>query len=368
MLVDEIRREGPIAFSRFMAVALYGDGVGFFARGGGSGRRDRDFVTSPEVGPLFGACVARALDVSWRDAGVPDPFIVVEAGAGNGRLAREILRAEPECSSALRYLLVETSEVLADAQHELLSLEPADESLGAVLRGEDDEPKAVGGRGPIVSALSDLPARFDGVLLANELIDNLVVDIAVFDGEWHEVRIGWDGERFVESRVPLETAPAAFSAAPPGARVPLPVGASEWLTRAGGSLRPRGRLILIDYVIDAATLLTRGEDWLRGYRAHGREDVLLAPGATDITADVVREQLVTAASAAGFSLAGDVAQSEWLAALGIDELVAQGAQAWREGAARGDLEAIAGRSRAVEAAALTDATGLGAFRVLEFDR
>ena len=63
-----------------MEAALYGEG-GFFAEGGGAGRAGRDFITSPEVGSLFGACVARALDGWWRELGAPDPFLVVEAGA-----------------------------------------------------------------------------------------------------------------------------------------------------------------------------------------------------------------------------------------------------------------------------------------------
>jgi SAM-dependent MidA family methyltransferase len=82
-----------------MEAALYEPDAGFFARGHGAGRARGDFVTSPEVGPLFGACVARALDRWWRDLGAPDPFVVLEAGAGPGRLCREVLRAEPECAA-----------------------------------------------------------------------------------------------------------------------------------------------------------------------------------------------------------------------------------------------------------------------------
>ena len=82
---DPARR--PDHVRRFMEAALYGEG-GFFASGQGAGRAGRDFVTSPEVGSLFGACVARALDRMWHALGAPDPFLVVEAGAGNGRLAR----------------------------------------------------------------------------------------------------------------------------------------------------------------------------------------------------------------------------------------------------------------------------------------
>ncbi len=88
-IVERIHRGGPIRFGAFMDLALYGP-QGFFARGGGAGRSGQDFITSPEVGPLFGVCVARALAAEWERLGEPDPFLVVEAGAGNGRLAREV--------------------------------------------------------------------------------------------------------------------------------------------------------------------------------------------------------------------------------------------------------------------------------------
>src|ERR1700692_5107001 len=136
-----------------MEVALYGEG-GFFASGHGAGRSGRDFVTSPEVGPLFGACVALSLDRLWRALGEPDPFLVVEAGAGNGRLAREVLRAAPSCLRALRYVLVERAAALRAEQRERLALEPADEALGPFVRRADDD-QAVPARsaGPVFTAV-----------------------------------------------------------------------------------------------------------------------------------------------------------------------------------------------------------------------
>src|SRR5262245_28958644 len=106
VIARRIHREGPIPFDEFMELAMYDDEGGFCTKGGGAGRRGHDFITSPEIGPLFGACVARALDGWWEELDAPDPFLFVEAGAGPGRLAREVLRAEPECLPALRYVLV----------------------------------------------------------------------------------------------------------------------------------------------------------------------------------------------------------------------------------------------------------------------
>jgi hypothetical protein len=83
---------------------------------------------------------------------------------------------------------------------------------------------------------------------------------------------------------------------------------------------------------------------------------------------VPKEHLFLAASRAGFGVELDTTQAEWLRSLGIDDLVDEGATVWRERAHLGDLEAIAGRSRAGEAAALTDPTGLGAHRVILLER
>ncbi|MEX2048295.1 MAG: SAM-dependent methyltransferase, partial [Gemmatimonadota bacterium] len=111
VLAERIHREGPIPFDAFVETALYGDG-GFFDRGRGAGRANRDFVTSPEVGQLFGAVVARALDRWWEELGRPDPFLVVDAGAGRGRLAADVLAASPESAGAMRLVLVERSAEL----------------------------------------------------------------------------------------------------------------------------------------------------------------------------------------------------------------------------------------------------------------
>ena len=101
---------GAVPFSTFVELALYGP-HGFYtdpAATGSAGRRG-DFLTAPEVGPLFGAVVARFLDAEWERLERPDPFTVVDAGAGPGTLARAVLAARPACAGALRYLAVEVS-------------------------------------------------------------------------------------------------------------------------------------------------------------------------------------------------------------------------------------------------------------------
>ncbi len=195
-LVERIHREGPIPFDAYVEAALYGDG-GFFASGHGAGRAGADFVTSPEVGQLFGALVARHVDRVWDALGRPDPFVVVEAGAGRGRLAADVLAAAPECAPALRYVLVERSDTLRAAQRELLTIEPNDSAFGpGELEDGETQPVPVAGQGPIVTALDDLPAaHVEGLVLANELFDNLpfrVVERTAVG--WSEVRVDHDGD------------------------------------------------------------------------------------------------------------------------------------------------------------------------------
>ena len=129
-------------------------------------------------------------------------------------------------------------------------------------------------------------------------------------------------------------------------------------------------MLAIDYIDDARGLVERGAPgWLRTYRAHDRgASPLDAPGTLDITADVVREQLLRAARASGFTLVSDSPQADWLGALGIADLVEAGRRTWESRAHLGDLEALAGRSRVNEASALTDAAGLGAHRVVTLSR
>lgn len=374
-----IERDGPIPFDWFMERALYEPGAGFFAQGRGPGRAGRDFVTSPQVGPLFGLLVARALDGWWRELGEPDPFVVIDAGAGTGALARSVLRAQPACAPALRYVMVERSAALRAEHRHGLDLEPPDEALGPFVHVDRTEaPEPEPGTGPIVSSLEDLPAQpFPGVVIANELLDNLPFGIARWMGAWwDEIRVGLEGEQFVEVAVPLAPRDARVLDSlhdtrilEPGTEVPVPRAMQTWLARAASAIGS-GFLLVIDYAVSVADLGQRpARSWLRTYADHHRgDDPLVDPGSRDITADVVVEQLDGAARAAGWRARPSQAQADWLRALGIDELVAEGRAQWEAGAHRGDLDAVAGRSRAVESAALCDPTGLGGFLVAPFSR
>jgi SAM-dependent MidA family methyltransferase len=362
-----------------MEAALYDPDAGFFATTGRAGRAGGDFLTSVEVGSLFGALVSQAIDGWWDGMGRPDPFLVVDAGAGRGQLARDVLRAGPRCAPALRYVLVERSAALRATAAELLPLEPAELALGPAVPPEpDEEPVAVPGSGPMVTALAELPAGpATAVVVANELADNLPFRIVErVSGGWVEIRVAdtsspeATGQVFSEIALPADEGLAAAAArlveggdVPPGARLPVPTGLSDWIRSAEAMLR-RGVIVVIDYGAPVQELASRGQSgWLRTYRGQRRGGSPLdRPGSQDITADVPVEGLRRAAAAAGLAVLTETTQSGWLRSLGVDELVAEARAAWH-GRAATDLAAIAARSRVHEAEALLDPAGLGGHRV-----
>ncbi len=324
--------QAAIPFSEFMQHALYGQ-AGFYMGGGAAGRRG-DFLTSPTVGPLFGAVVARFLDHEWDRLGRPDPFTVVDAGAGPGALARSVLVAGPRCADALCYVAVDVS----DEQR----------------RSHPDG----------VVSTPDMPSeRFDGVIIANELLDNLAFRLAVFDGGWREAFVVTlpDGRRVESLSAAFDPVPSVLPrSAALGARAPLQDAARAWVDSARRLIRS-GTLVVFDYMSPTTEAIAERpwREWLRTYRQHQRGDHYLAePGSQDITTEVAIDQLPEPDTIR--------TQAQWLQLHGIAELVEQGKQYWNAHSANPDLKAIKMRSRIGEAEALLDPVGLGNFTVLEY--
>lgn len=341
-----IAAEGPLAVSAYVEAALYDETHGFYATTGRAGRRG-DFLTAPEVGPLFGAVVARALDSWWDDLGRPDPFVVHEWGAGPGTLARAVVAAGPDVltSGALEWVLIERSA----AQR---ALHPEHPQLTSVER------------------IDPMPGSITGVVLANELLDNLPFDIVERIGTaWAPLLVAEpDREgRFAlaigepSQRIDLDAMWDEAATIPAGTRVPVPEAALAWLAEARAVLH-RGRAVVIDYGAAMVELADRDGGWLRTHRSHdGRADWLIDPGSCDITIDVPFDLLAVAAPPDT-----DRRQDDWLRAHGIDDLVDEGRRRWDASAGVGDLAALTARSRIREGEALCDPEGMGSFRVVEW--
>ena len=337
-MTEEIRAEiaasGAIPFERFMELALYGE-QGFYMRadGGSAGRRG-DFITSPEIGPLFGAVVVNYLDAEWERIGRPDDFTVVDVGAGPGTLARSVFSARPSCAEALRYVTVEIS----DAQRER-------------------HPAGVG-------SLAQLPpGPIDGVVIANELLDNLPFRMAVFDQGWREAFVDVDvSGRFVEVlSAPLDPIPTMLPPNPTfGSRAPLVDRAAAAITDARTLVRT-GSVVAFDYGAARTSLLAGRpwRDWLRTYRDNERgAHYLSGPGTQDITIDVPFDQLPNLTRSAPVAVPPTMG----------DRRSRRGGQTHlgRAGGTIPGLEAMKMRSRISEAEALLDPTGLGSFLVAEW--
>lgn len=343
-LALRIREMGPISVSEFVEAALYDPEHGFYTSpsGGGAAGRGGGFLTGPEVGPLFGAVLARAVDRWWGELGRVDPFYVIDWGAGPGTLARAVLAAGPECAAAgaLRWVAVEVS----DRQRGRHPAHPLVVSVG--------------------SAAEAAAAPVAGAVVANELLDNLAFDIVErTEGGWAELRVATASSGRGFELVAVDAAPELVAGLPEvaaGRRVPVPGRARRWVSEARGLLSA-GRVVAFDYGADTAELADRPDmGWLRVHGAGGGGSWLERPGHCDITADVAFDQVQADHRAVVCS------QADFLRAHGIDELVAEGRARWRERAGVGDLEALAARSRKAEAAALLDPTGMGGFAVLEW--
>ncbi len=322
------------------------------------------------MGPLFGAVLARALDRWWTELGSPDPFTVVEAGAGVGTLARAVLAARPACAPALHYVLVERADALRAHHGDHLALV---DDLGAEGDQPGDQTGGAAAGGPWVASRARPPAGpLTGVVLANELLDNLAFGLVERGPSgWREVRVAVDeaGPGLVETTVDarLEVEARADRLAPDaavGARIPDQAQARDWVADGLARLE-RGWLVILDYADSTASMARRPQPaWLRTYRDHARGGPPLHDvGHQDVTCEVAADQLALVRPPDRVET-----QADFLARHGLAELVDEGRQVWTQRAHIGDLQAIQARSRVGEAEALIDPTGLGAFTVLQWQQ
>jgi SAM-dependent MidA family methyltransferase len=305
-IVSIIRRRGPISVASFMELALYDPQQGYYASEAQRSGRRGDFYTSVDVSPLFGGLIAEQLAEMWHllRAGGAENFDLVEAGAGNGRLSRDILDAvaahHPEFYRRLRVTLVERSAAARAAQRDVLG------------------PHA----GRLLPSATDLPQAIHGVIVANELLDALPVHVLEMTAEGlREVVVGERDGGLVEglARVSDPRLTSDLPPLEPGERIEVGSAAIRWIGDAAAALG-RGFVLLFDYVYETSSVnRTHPRGTLMSYRAHrgDGESWLANPGERDLTAHVNLTALRRAGEAAGLNTLGAVDQTYFLVALGL---------------------------------------------------
>ncbi len=326
-------------FEDFMAACLYDPEDGFFGSGPLRSTKAGDFLTSPEVSPWFGRIIGRYVNATCP-AGA-----VIEVGAGSGTL--------------LRSLLAELSSPPA----EVIAVDASPASRASVA--------AVDGVTLVAADLAEIARPVKGTIVANELLDNLPVAIAVRQGSgWEERWVGSGAEGLelvaAPARPPVASWADAFAGrVSDGGLVEVQIAAGEWVHEAVSSLAS-GSLVVFDYGGTAEELEPRRTlGTLRTYRNHHLgPDPLMEPGETDVTVDVNFTAMAAAAEEAGATVVIQ-RQDDFLTEWGLRDEVRTLRRSERELAQAGDTMArLQLRSEATDAETLLHPRGLGDFRVL----
>lgn len=307
-LRDEIAAQGGwISFARYMEQVLYAPGMGYYSAGMTKFGRDGDFVTAPEISPLFARTLARQAAQVLRETGGD----ILELGAGTGRMAGQLL-LELQRLDALppRYQILEVSAHLREVQRETL-----DAMLPQDLRAR-------------LEWLDALPEAFSGFLFGNEVLDALPVHVLAWrDDAIHERGVAWrDGRPAWEERSVTDPllAQAAHALALPSGYVSEICLAAPALIASLAAVLERGVLLFIDYGFPrreyyhaqraAGTLMCH-------YRQHVHDDPLLYPGLQDITAHVDFTAVAEAGVAHDLRLLGYAGQAQFLINCGITDVL-----------------------------------------------
>jgi SAM-dependent MidA family methyltransferase len=351
LLCNHIRQEmqrasGSLSFDRFMELCLYAPGLGYYVAGTRKFGEAGDFVTAPEISPVFSRCLAR--QCAQVLAAVPRGDLL-EFGAGTGAMAADLL-AELEQLGSLpeRYLILELSPDLRQRQQEMLA------QRVPRLQGK-------------VQWLEEMPAPgFSGVILANEVLDAMPVQrFRLESGKIYEqfVRVG--GEAFelfwgAPQTPGLEEAVAGLGLED-GYESELNLRARDWVLELGQRMGA-GAVLLVDYGYPQAEYYhpQRSAGTLMCYyRHHVHPDPLLLPGLQDITAHVDFTAIAEAGLQAGFEIGGYTTQAFFLMGCGLDDILAAS-----------DPDAVESHMRLVqEIRRLTLPTGMGEqFKVLAMTR
>ncbi|MGE5088088.1 MAG: class I SAM-dependent methyltransferase [Candidatus Levyibacteriota bacterium] len=311
---DEIADGGGfVSFARYMEIVLYAPSLGYYVAGARKFGGEGDFVTGPELSPLYGAALARQVDAILRATGTQR---IVELGAGSGALAASMLNALARCRAAsapesLAYSILEVSPDLRERQHA---------TIAACAPAEARR----------VDWLDRLPQDIEGVVVMNEVLDAVAPRIvARRGGAWFERGVAWKGESLAWDERPLADArllalaQARFPA--DGDYVSEINPAAEALVATLARRLRAGALLIVDYGFPRAEYYhpQRSAGTLIGhYRHRSHADPFLWPGLSDLTAHVDFTAIAEAAEGAGMQVAGFATQASFLLGCGILDLLA----------------------------------------------
>jgi len=311
---EEIRQKGRMTFARFMEMALYDPEEGYYTSSDERIGLGGDYYTSPEVHPVFGRLLAKQIRQMETLLPGPEPFTILEMGAGKGLLGRDLLAGltalAPEDGRRFRYAVIERSPAMAARQKALL----ASSGLSASVHWHSSLDEVVA-EGPLV-----------GCVLSNELVDAFPVHrvVATKDG-LDEIYVVWGEGRFIETRdLPSTPDLAAYFdrlkiRLAEGRQAEVNLEAARWMCDVGKAL-DRGFVVTIDYGHPASELFAphrKKGSLLCYYRHTVNDDPYARIGEQDITAHVDFTGLARAGAEVGLSVTGFTNQLNFLMSLGI---------------------------------------------------
>lgn len=326
IILDRIRERGRIPFADFMAACLYEPGLGYYTSPGRKVGAEGDFYTSINVHRVFGRLIAREICRMWEEMGRPVSFDIVEAGAGHGRLAADVLdtirELYPEFYHGVRLTLIEAEPSLAAVQAELLTSHLPKVSWSTP------------------ADLAEGRLRFTGCLYSNELIDSFPTHLVEMTGEGlREVFVAADGDQFTElldlpSTPELETYLARLGITlTMGQRSEINLNAVRWIESAAAALE-QGFVLTIDYGYLAPELygpMRHNGTLLCYYRHTIEENPYIRVGLQDMTSHVDFTTLAVRGGELGLRKIWYGEQYRFLVAAGMmEELMALEAAATSE--------------------------------------
>jgi SAM-dependent MidA family methyltransferase len=318
LLREAADASGFIAFDRFMDIALYGEGVGFYTRGSPPFGREGAYYTAAHASPLFGHAIAERIRAALAAEPHAGPLRVLELGPGDGTLGEHVverLARHTEVRGRIEYVLVDRSPVLSAAAFERVSAvgNPAGIPVSAA--------EGIGTAGP-----------FSGVVLANEVLDAQPARRLRFTEEgWQELGVRLRDERLVPAEVPLTRGVPApeLPRSPPVGTVLEVSPMAEGFVREVADHLVSGLFLVLDYGMEESELLAaHPSGTLAAVRRHRNvEDPLSEPGESDLSVFVNFTRVRSAATSAGFTEMGFRRQAEALGEWGFPALLEEAIRA-----------------------------------------